>query len=397
MSHRDLVSVPVDSSLDERMALLESRFTTPSHAQAIHSGILESSPEEATVLGSSLASQHTFGFDAQSGSHSSGSGVSDASTISNLGKGLVRPKRKRSSFKPLSLDEVNIAAERQIQRVKAKSPESIESNHVQGSHMSNAASNQTILTSHKSSQEESSQKIFVAESPPMLTSHMSPNQLGGGVLTNPKTTKAIPTVRNCRIALLKFIVFSLSLLCAHKSYSSRQNDKRKSVPVKREQPSVTVPGNRSSTSSPTSAGSAAKKRTRLNFTSDENHNNCIVSGSKSPKVLTEISTNSRSNPSKSNGRKRLVGEKSRKIDHFFSSVKKNVILERTIPDAQSPPLELAEPAPPQCTSDRKLPELEALRLRCEELEKVLKDKTDQLKAVSNNQTILNSALIRAQS
>jgi hypothetical protein len=144
-------------------------------------------------------------------------------------------------------------------------------------------------------------------------------------------------------------------------------DKRKSLPVKRQQPSVTeaVPGK---TTSSTPPAATARKRTRLNFTSDET--------SKSPKVLIEISTNSRSNPGKP-GKKKAPNDNNRKIDHFFSTVKRHAS-ETAIKDST-----------PQTSSES---ELESLRVRCEDLEKIIKDKNDQLKAVSNNQTILNTAL-----
>ena len=137
--------------------------------------------------------------------------------------------------------------------------------------------------------------------------------------------------------------------------------------MKRQQPSVTeaVPGK---TTSNTPPAATARKRTRLNFTSDET--------SKSPKVLTEISTNSRSNPGKP-GKKKAPNDNNRKIDHFFSAVKRHAS-ETAVKDST-----------PQASSDS---ELENLRMRCEDLEKMIKDKHDQLKAVSNNQTILNTAL-----
>ncbi|KAI2505886.1 hypothetical protein MHU86_8582 [Fragilaria crotonensis] len=342
MSNHDRFSAPVDSGLERRMELLESRFTTPSHAQPTLMVATGSSPEVATVLGSAggspFASHHSFGFDAPSGSHSSGSGASNTSSLSNLGKGVVRSKKKRPSSRLSTFDEMKVAAERQMQRVSAKSPLLTESSYRHASDHSNAASNQTILTSHKSSQEEGKKLRVVAESPPMLTSLLSPNLSGDG---HPKPSAVKPAPVTV--------------------------DKRKSVPVKRQQPSVVaaIPGR--GISSPT-ISDPSRKRTRLNFAPDES--------SKSPKVLTEISSNSRSNPGKS-GRKKAPGDNNRKIDHFFSTVKKHAI-EASSNDSE-----------PQPSNDS---ELEMLRARCDELEKILKDKDDQLKAVSNNQTITNTAL-----
>ncbi len=181
------------------MELLESRFTTPSHAQPTLMVATGSSPEVATVLGSAggspFASHHSFGFDAPSGSHSSGSGASNTSSLSNLGKGVVRSKKKRPSSRLSTFDEMKVAAERQMQRVFAKSPLLTESSYRHASDHSNAASNQTILTSHKSSQEEEKKLRVVAESPPMLTSLLSPNLAGDGH-PKPSAVKPAPVVRH---------------------------------------------------------------------------------------------------------------------------------------------------------------------------------------------------------
>jgi hypothetical protein len=178
----------VDNSLERRLELLESRFTTPSHAKPMQE--TGSSPEVATVLGSGgsqFASQHSFGFDAPSGSSSNGSGGSNMSSLSNLDKGLVRSKKQRPASRLSSFAEVRLAAERQMQRVVAKSPLMMEtSNHGTASQLSNTASNQTILTSHKSSQDEPSKPRVVAESPPILTSLHSPNA--------PRSRQVQPTV-----------------------------------------------------------------------------------------------------------------------------------------------------------------------------------------------------------
>ena len=200
MSNHDRFTVQIDSGLERRMELLESRFTTPSQAHSIPMAATGSSPEVATVLGSAdgspfVASHHSFGFDAPSGSHSSGSGGSNSSSLSNLGKGVVRSKKQRPSSRLSSFDEVKLAAERQMQRVFAKSPRLTESSNHQESHHSNAASNQTILTSHKSTQEEERKLRVVAESPPMLTSLLSPSLLGEGH-PKPSAIKPAPVVRH---------------------------------------------------------------------------------------------------------------------------------------------------------------------------------------------------------
>lgn len=137
----------------------------------------------------------------------------------------------------------------------------------------------------------------------------------------------------------------------------------------------------------------ARKRTKLNFTaSSDDH------GNKSPKALYEVSSNSRSNPGKSFNKKNKVAADAvdttniRKIDHFFSAVKKSMseaaaeksegVMQNTHKKQQ----------PDSMGSAGSLAELEALRTRCKELEKSCKDMDGQLKAVSNNQTIMHTAL-----
>lgn len=195
-------------ALERRLEMLESRFTTPSHGQPLHRAT--SSPEVATVVGSSLGgspattSQLSFGFDAPSAaSRSSNSGGSSntSSPASNLRKGLVRSKRRRPPSRLSALDLVQLAAERQIQRVIAKSPlqhmDQSNSNQTSSRQHSNTASNQTLLTSHRSSRQESSIQSakVIAESPPILTT-MSPTTCTapGGTGKNPSAVKPAPVV-----------------------------------------------------------------------------------------------------------------------------------------------------------------------------------------------------------
>jgi hypothetical protein len=100
----------------------------------------------------------------------------------------VRPKKQRRLS---ALDLVQLAAERQIQRVIAKSPLHMMENSNMASHLSNAASNQTILTSHIS-QEESK---VVAESPPVQTAMSPAFAVAGGVNKKPTAVKPAPVVR----------------------------------------------------------------------------------------------------------------------------------------------------------------------------------------------------------
>lgn len=137
-------------ALERRLQLLESRFTTPSQAMQ------QASPDATTVLGSSPVSQHSIGFDTSS----NGAVSNMSSSGSNLDKDLVRSKKgaKRTIS---SLDQVQLAAERHLKRIQANNSPVMD----MGA-FSNAASNQTVVTSHKSSQEEEAQ--VVAETPPVL-------------------------------------------------------------------------------------------------------------------------------------------------------------------------------------------------------------------------------------
>lgn len=164
-------------SVERRMELLESRFTTPS---SNHNMPAPSSPQDATVTTQASnhsfspgTSRHSFNFDAPASRSFSGS--SNQSNASNIDKALIRSKRKSSS-KRSSLSDVHLAVERQMRRVMAASP-------LIGTHPHDASSmsvlpspqisnlsmsNQTLLTSHVKHPAEHVK--VVAESPPTLVS-----------------------------------------------------------------------------------------------------------------------------------------------------------------------------------------------------------------------------------
>jgi hypothetical protein len=151
-------------------------------------------------------------------------------------------------------------------------------------------------------------------------------------------------------------------------------DKRKSVPIKRPQPSVTEAVQ--NTTSPTVVNTT-RKRTRLNFIADE--------GQIQTKLLTEISSNSRSNPGKASKKRGSENnsDKNRKINYFFVSSKKS----------SSDTIKQGSEEQTRETHTTGLDsEIKVLRARCEELEKMVEDKDEQLRAVANNQTITNAAL-----
>jgi hypothetical protein len=347
-------------TLEQRLELLEPRFTTPSHGQIMDRE--DFSAEINTVMGSGTGSpQHSIGFDATICNGSPGSNRS--SPTFNLDKSFIRAKKQRLSPKLSSFDKMKLAADRHMQRVIARSPLLMESSNQQSS---NPESNQTILTSHKSSQEDTSEVRVIAESPPLLTSNVhiqSPILLKG----NMDAVKPMHTVRNIFTVLL-----SLSHDDSH-FFLIKIIDKRKSVPIKRPQPSVTEAVQSSTSPLITNA---TRKRTRLNFIAEETQIQT--------KLLTEISTNSRSNPGKSNKKRGSENncEKNRKINYFFVSSKKSI--EETTQKGSEKQR--------QATNDDLDSEIKALRARCEELEKIIADKDEQLRAVANNQTITNAAL-----
>jgi len=270
------------------------------------------------------------------------------SNASNLGNDLVRPKKKRA--RQLStFDRVNMAAERQMQRVMAKSPLQINSiTTVQQS--PNNTSNQTVITSHKSSQEDFSNPRIAAETPPV--SAVSPaTSKEVGWASNPNAQKAVPVTI----------------------------DKRKSMPVKRQQPSVTVAAQVAKQNTPSSQ---TRKRTRLNFTNEY---------SRSPKQALSLESSShsrdRSNSSRSGKASKKSAPDNQKIDQFFTAVKKNMNAQEGINASTSHLNRQGESSA----------EVEALRARCHELEKSCRDMDGQLKAVSNNQTIMHTSLKAALS
>jgi hypothetical protein len=94
-----------------------------------------------------------------------------------------------------------------------------------------------------------------------------------------------------------------------------------------------------------------------------------------------MSSNSRSNPGKASKKKAVEDKSIRKIDHFFSTVKKSMSDSQSGNGLHPPEAHPTESA-----------ELDFLRTRCQELEQTCKDMDSQLKAVSNNQTIMHTAL-----
>lgn len=195
-------------SLERKLELLESRFTSPSSCGGVggggsgfigHASTTEQHQEHRThqttpSLSSPTASCHSFSFDPPSLSRSSSALASEtmaATSSSNLPPSLVRPKRRNSTS---SLRAVELAAERQMQKIaasrsssRASSPSFVPlqvhtddgerslsamaaTNFSSGASNNNSnTSNRTLLTSHRSSEQQQQQHpVVVAESPPVL-------------------------------------------------------------------------------------------------------------------------------------------------------------------------------------------------------------------------------------
>jgi len=331
------------------MELLEPRFTTPSCAQTMSQELVIGKG------GSSYPSRHSFSFDDPSPPNSN---ISNLSTASNeLGKELIRSKKKRGR-RPTTIDDINMAAERQMQRVMENTP-LISDVSVLLQSPTKSASNQTVITSHqKASQEESSNPLVAAETPPAKAVSPGPSRKFGKRRRSPK----VPSIPM--------------------SY-----DKRKSVPIRRPEPSVKT------AAQPVEyvgvASAPTRKRTRLNFNTERARSPIP----KPPKhsILFEISSNSRDKsnsgsrqgkPIKKTTPNKTTPNKTKKIDQFFNSVKKNI----NGAENKSVIKEIVS------TEGASSQEVETLRNRCQELEQTCKDMDSQLKAVSNNQTIMHTNL-----
>lgn len=208
-----------------------------------------------------------------------------------------------------------------------------------------STSNQTLLTSHVRSNPSENAPQVVAESPPTQT--------------HPTTTEK----------------------------PKLSGDKRKSIPTKRELPSVTDPQTKNTT--PT------RKRGRLHFSSDVRE---PLSPFSKNAALSEHASHSRDRSNPGKGKPKPPRNNTLIRDFFNTAVKQNGGTEgsksNATPDVASDAKKKTASSGPAATSTAATPsgELDRLRDRCQQLEQICHDKEEQLKAVSNNQTILHTAL-----
>jgi len=135
----------------------------------------------------------------------------------------------------------------------------------------------------------------------------------------------------------------------------------------------------------------SRKRSRLQFATEQTP----------PRAAASLDTNSRdrSNPGKASKAKVPPRNNTLIRDFFSAAVKKG----KNDDDRKRPAVDTSKTAtttttePLSITSTSASKELEQMRLKCEELEQLCKDKDAQLKAVSNNQTILHTSLRAALS
>lgn len=178
------------------MELLESRFTTPS---TNHMPAPSSPPDNANVPASNQSmspagSRHSYNFDAPASRSSSGS--SHLSNTSNIDKSRIRSKRKSPRTRS-SLDDVQLAAKRHMQKVMNSSPligitplDTSSKSVLSSPQLSDLSmSNQTLLTSHVKQPTQNAK--VVAESPPTSTKKTALNGIHIAEVQKHQSLKAV--------------------------------------------------------------------------------------------------------------------------------------------------------------------------------------------------------------
>ena len=408
-------SMPQKDDLAERLELLEARLRQPmtsgqQQQQSLPGGQTnndqQSNGSMLTALQSPTLSQHSFTFDAPTMSHSSFnnhqhsnlSGFSSTSTghnhsSKNAAQQNQNNKRRRTSAS--SLDAVNQAADQHIRKMAALEQETNSqggegglSTRNNNNSISNA-SHQTLRTSHRAAQ-------VVKETPPAPPPNAAPR---GG---NPRALM-VTTDNNAATT------------------TNKRGDKRKSTPVKKEGPAIrarksgtgnnaTKINNNSSTTTDT------RKRTRLQFTNDNNNetnqNNAANSATASNKASSPAPNNhsnsSRSNPSTNKvgstaaNKASKVPKNNKLIRDFFTAARTNNAKGAAVKALQSQQPQKAPGTPPPASlraaglSSPGTPspntQVAQLRQKCQDLEQMCQEKDAQLQAVSNNRTILQTAV-----
>ena len=429
----------------ERLALLERRIVNTSTAPpSQHSFSIENNASLMAELNSPNISHHSFQFDSPSLSHRSNPTFTHTHTNNNPAVNMLDQHTTNShsnisllsssSAKPAAtavggrrssvLDVVNQAAEQHMQKVALAigGPE----NH---SFLSNTASHQTVQTSHRamtgasaahpvhfnSSNSNSNSNTVVQETPnaTAVKAGLAQEKNAGG---NPRALMDVNATENVNTKTT--------------NQKKATGTKRKSTPVKKVPPTArsrtnskktnsaknaTVGNNTSSQA--TGSTDASRKRTRLHFAENTATTTSNLSANRSP-----LSNPSMKALSVSGGSKHQKAPKNnKKIQDFFSTLRKDdnnnddtteksttsrpahkssattpsIAVPRTPPSNRTKTRNDNSHGVPDLTTPSPYTEMAQLKRKCQLWEQLCEEKDAQLKAVSNNRTILQTAQAKA--
>ena len=428
----------------ERLALLERRIVNASSAPpSHHSFSIENNASLMAELNSPNISQHSFQFDSPSLSHRSNPTFTHTHTNNNPAVNMLDQHTTNShsnisllsssSAKPAAagaggrrssvLDVVNQAAEQHMQKVALAigGPE----NH---SFLSNTASHQTVQTSHRattgaaaghpvysnSSNSNSNSNTVIQETPNTTAAKTGPPQekTTGG---NPRALMDVNATENANTKTT--------------NQKKTTGTKRKSTPVKKVPAAARSRANSkkansaqnatvSNTTSSQATGStdASRKRTRLHFAETTTTTTSNLSANRSPLSNPSIKAISVSGGSKL----QKAPKNNKKIQDFFSTLRKDddnkntteksttgrparkasattssMAAPRTPPSNRTKTRHENSHGVPDLTTPSPYTEMAQLKRKCQLWEQLCQEKDAQLKAVSNNRTILQTAQAKA--
>ena len=419
------------SNLALRLELLESRLRNPSAPPRQSPAGNTNANDNASLLAeleSPALSQHSFKFDSPSHSQRS---ISAAITIPTVNTHITTNTMiehhnshsnisllSSSSAKPASssttgrrgsstLDVVNLAAEQHMQKIAALENYSLTGGGPETLSFLSNSSHQTLQTSHRAAAaaggtttNSNGSNTVVKETPntALVKAEMSkPSDTGGG--NNPRAL-AVTTDNTTN----------------QKKASSTTNAgaRRKSTPVKRDVSSLRSRSQKAATSqnassSNTNPADASRKRTRLQFSDNNTASNHSNTAANKLSPLAKTNSDSRSNPSSlkasgvsGTGRQHKTPKNNKLIRDFFTAVRKdNKTPGSTNTSRQAPKSSTTTTpqTPPSThrnagggsTTPSPYTEMAQLQRKCQQWEQLCQEKDAQLKAVSNNRTILQTA------
>lgn len=166
-----------------------------------------------------------------------------------------------------------------------------------------------------------------------------------------------------------------------------QSDKRKSIPVKRPSTVTDLQQQQAAATAAAKQTTPTRKRSRLQFASEH-------PSPKAHAASLDANSRDRSNPGRASKTSKGPPRNNTLIRDFFSTAVKN---NKSEDDRKRPAVEKTTTTASASIPESAAKEMEQIRQKCEELEQQCKDKDAQLKAVSNNQTILHTSLRTALS